>query len=284
MKQILGIIGSPRKLGNCEVLVKEISRNIEEDHVLKLIRMPDLKIQPCRACYKCVFGERCPLDDDFKCVMDSLIESDAVIFASPTYVLGPNASIKAFSDRGMQFYNVLDKMSGKPGVTVTVAGVNGGEGYTSVALAVMARFMGLNVKEDAVFFGALPGEVLVSKKNLDKAAHLGRILFDKGYARKQESYLCPVCSSDTFQLLSGNRVKCKVCNNKGSISSKNGILNIDILPGKGSFYMSYEKSMAHKEWLVGMKNRFLENKERLKEITSRYKKDGEWIKGDHEKS
>jgi hypothetical protein len=165
-----------------------------------------------------------------------------------------------------------------------VAGVNGGEGYTSVALAVMARFMGLNVKEDAVFFGALPGEVLVSKKNLDKAAHLGRILFDKGYARKQESYLCPVCSSDTFQLLSGNRVKCKVCNNKGSISSKNGILNIDILPGKGSFYMSYEKSMAHKEWLVGMKNRFLENKERLKEITSRYKKDGEWIKGDHEKS
>lgn len=284
MKQILGIIGSPRKLGNCEVFVKEISRNIEENHVLKLIRMPDLKIQPCRACYRCVFGERCPLDDDFKYVMDSLIESDAVIIASPTYVLGPNASIKLFLDRGMQFYNFLDKMSGKPAITVAVAGVNGGEGYTSVALAIMARFIGLHVKEDTVLFGALPGEVLLNEKNLDKAAHLGGILLDKGYATKHESYRCPVCSSDTFQLLSGNRVKCKICNNKGSISSKNGIFNVDILPGKGSFYMSYEESMAHKEWLVGMKNRFLENRERLKEITSRYKNDGEWIKGSHEKS
>ena len=280
MKQILGMIGSPRKLGNCEVLVKEISRHVGEDHLLKLIRMPTLNIKPCQACYNCIFGKSCPLDDDFQWVMDSIIESDAVIIASPTYCLGPNASVKLFLDRGMQFFNVLHKISGKPAVTITVAGLNGGEGYTSVALAVTARLIGLDVKEDTVFFGALPGEVLLNEKNIDKAAHLGRILFDKGYTRKQESYLCPVCSSDTFQFFPGNRIKCKVCNNEGIVLLKDGTLKIDIRPGKGSFYMSYEESMAHKDWVMGMKNSFLENKERLKEITFRYKNDGEWLKGE----
>jgi hypothetical protein len=31
MKKIVGLIGSPRKLGNSELIVKEISRNIPED-------------------------------------------------------------------------------------------------------------------------------------------------------------------------------------------------------------------------------------------------------------
>jgi hypothetical protein len=47
MKNILGIIGSPRKLGNCEIMVKEISRQISTPHELKLLRLQDFKILPC---------------------------------------------------------------------------------------------------------------------------------------------------------------------------------------------------------------------------------------------
>jgi len=52
MKKVLGIIGSPRKLGNCEILVKEVCRNIGEDYILKMVRLSTLDIQPCRACYR----------------------------------------------------------------------------------------------------------------------------------------------------------------------------------------------------------------------------------------
>jgi len=38
MKKILGIIGSPRRLGNSEIVIKEISANLTEPHELKLIR------------------------------------------------------------------------------------------------------------------------------------------------------------------------------------------------------------------------------------------------------
>ncbi|HIJ57191.1 MAG TPA: flavodoxin family protein, partial [Deltaproteobacteria bacterium] len=39
MKKILGIIGSPRRLGNSEIMVKEIGRHIPIPHELKLIRL-----------------------------------------------------------------------------------------------------------------------------------------------------------------------------------------------------------------------------------------------------
>lgn len=279
MKKVLGIIGSPRKLGNCEILVKEICRNTGENYILRMVRLPSLNIQPCRACYRCIFEDSCPLDDDFKVVTEGLVEADAVIIAAPTYILGPNASIKLFLDRGLQFYSFLDRMCGKPGITITVAGMEGGEGYTKMALSVMAHFMGLDVKENAVFVGASPGEVLLENKNKERAVHLGRILFDKGYEREQKDHVCPVCFNDTFQFFSGNRIKCPVCNNGGTISSNGGALKVHIKPGSGSWFMNYDEAIHHKELLKGLKDEFLQKKEILKQITSGYKDDGEWIKG-----
>ena len=55
MKNVLGIIASPRRMGNSEILVKEISSNIPEPHRLNLLRLSDFNIKPCRACYLCLF-------------------------------------------------------------------------------------------------------------------------------------------------------------------------------------------------------------------------------------
>jgi len=277
MKNILGIIGSPRKAGNSELLVKEICRNVPEEHILRMIRLPRLQIKACRACYKCITEDKCPIDDDFKLVMDSLREADAIIIAAPCYLLGPNASIKLFLDRGLQFYTYLDELWGKPGITITVAGIEGQEGYTRAGLAILAKFMGLDVKENAVFFGALPGEVLLNGENKKRAAHLGRILFDKDYKTEKKDYLCPVCFNDIFQFLPENRIKCMVCRHEGTISSVDGRFRVDIKPGQSSFLMTYQEAKEHKEWLKGMKERFLEMRTVLKEVAADYTKDGEWI-------
>ena len=57
MKHVLGIVASPRKLGNSELAVKEIGSRIEEPHQLKMIRLNDFDIQPCIGCYRCLFGD-----------------------------------------------------------------------------------------------------------------------------------------------------------------------------------------------------------------------------------
>ena len=43
-------------------------------------------------------------------------------------------------------------------------------------------------------------------------------------------------------------------------------------------FLSKEEALRHKEWLMQMKARYLEQKEKLKEITLAYRKPEEWIR------
>ena len=52
---------------------------------------------------------------------------------------------------------------------------------------------------------------------------------------------------------------------------------IDIEPGQRTFFSTYEEAKEHKEWLKGMKDKFIENKERIKKIAAVYKNDGRWM-------
>jgi multimeric flavodoxin WrbA len=55
MKKVLGIIGSPRKMGNSEIMIKEISRNIADPHELTLLRLADFNIGACCAAIKALW-------------------------------------------------------------------------------------------------------------------------------------------------------------------------------------------------------------------------------------
>ena len=100
MKKVVALIGSPRRLGNSELMAKEISRHVVESHTLQLIRLPAMDIRPCRACYTCLFDERgCPQEDDFGKILSALVEADAFILSAPTYLLSANASVKTFLAR-----------------------------------------------------------------------------------------------------------------------------------------------------------------------------------------
>ncbi len=130
MKNILGIIGSPRKLGNSEIMIKEISRNISEPHELKLLRLTDFNIGSCRGCYSCLFKEeRCVIKDDLYTIDDAMCAADAIILAAPTYFLSANASLKRFVDRSFALYASIDRLFGTPSVGICIAGIPGKEGH-----------------------------------------------------------------------------------------------------------------------------------------------------------
>ncbi len=122
-KRVLALIASPRILGNCEVFTKEISRHIPEEHSLRLIRLTSLRIGPCRACYGCVMGKECPIEDDMSFLLNEIADADAVIVASPVYYLGANAIIKSILDRGFLFFNVLERTYGTPTILLDFYGI-----------------------------------------------------------------------------------------------------------------------------------------------------------------
>jgi len=277
MKKILGIIGSPRKLGNCEIMVKEISNRLPIAHELNLLRLQDFKILPCRGCYQCLFTkQRCVLDDDLNIVLKSMLQADALIVSAPTYFLGINASLKTLLDRGLSFYAHIEELWDKPAVGVAVAGIEGKEGYSRLVIQNFIKLMFADEKDSRVVYGALPGEVFLNEENRRTAAELASALFKPSAEKKGPS--CPQCGGDTFRFLDNTNVRCMLCSNSGTLNLQSGAPSFEITQSRHEFFLSKEAAIKHREWLLGMKSRFVQNKQALKEITLPYLKQGTWIK------
>jgi multimeric flavodoxin WrbA len=277
MKKILGIIGSPRRLGNCEIMVKEISNQLTIPHELNLLRLQDFSILPCRGCYHCLFNtEQCILKDDLNTVIQAMAEADAYIVSAPTYFLGINASLKMLLDRGLSFYAHVDNLWGKPAVGAAVAGIEGKEGYSRLMIQSFLKMIFADDKKTRVVYGALPGEVFINGKNKQAAFELASVLF--GPKADTTGPCCPHCGGDTFRFTDNLHIQCMLCSNSGSMTLESGSLSLNIDKSDHDFFSSKEDALKHREWLLGMKSRFVRHKKSLKEITQTYLKQGTWIK------
>jgi multimeric flavodoxin WrbA len=276
MKTVLGIIGSPRRLGNSEIMVKEISRQVPEEHRLFLLRLSDFTIRPCRGCYACLFKEeRCIQKDDLEPLQKAILEADALILAAPTYFLGINAVVKQVVDRGLAFYTHIERLWGKPSVGVCIAGIPGKEGHGLLGIENFLRMLLTDNKANKLVYGALPGEVFLNEANRSAAAELGNALFSQ--AEERTGPRCPRCGGDTFRFLGGSRVRCMLCSNEGAIRLGPGEPSFSIGKSEHDMFLSLEDAVKHRQWLRGMKNRFLEHKAELKKVVTDYRKEGEWI-------
>jgi len=278
MKKILGLISSPRKLGNSELMIKEISRHIAQPHELHLLRLSDFRIFPCKGCYQCLFKDKvCIQKDDFNLVLESLVEADALIVAAPTYFLGPNAALKLLIDRGLAFYSHAERLWNKPAVGVGIAGIRGMEGYTLLGIESFLKLIFAEIKKCIMVYGALPGEIFLNEKNLKTAGDLASALYAPVPEKQEPS--CPLCGGNTFRFTGNNKVQCMLCSNTGVFQMENES-PVFTMENRFNMFFSKENALEHKEWLMGMKGRFFEQKSRLKEITLPYLKEGNWIKPD----
>jgi multimeric flavodoxin WrbA len=279
VKNLLGIVCSPRKYGNSELFIKELYRQLVGDWNLRLMRLPELDIRPCKACYQCLFGEmRCSQDDDFSEALQALVESDAYVVAAPTYLLGPNASLKRFLDRGLAFYAHLDKLWGKPAVAVAIAGIKGMEGYSKLAVESFVKLTLGDLRGAAVIYGALPGEIFLENGVGALAQYLALALLEGKREVDPTVPRCPLCGGDTFRFLGDGQLRCMLCSSSGHYQSTEQGLVVRTLPGEHPLFLAYEDVERHARWLRGMKEKFMERRNELKEITRCYTQTGTWIR------
>ena len=92
-----------------------------------------------------------------------------------------------------------------------------------------------------------------------------------GAKLKKTGPSCPLCGGDTFRFLGDNMVRCMLCSNKGVINIINDKPVFEIARGEHELFLSKKDVMEHKKWLKGMKNRFIKEKKRLKEISLAYR-------------
>jgi len=270
-KLILGLIGSPRKLGNCEVFVKEIARSIPGNYHLKLIRIPSLTVELCRACYGCVMDQPCPHKDDMEPLLQQIVKADAIIIATPVYFLGSHSMFKRIIDRGFLFYTVLEKTYGKPCILVNFYGMKNRTGVSSQTLMSFASFLGLDIKANVRIKAALPGEVLTDTRKRDTAKKLAQILFTEKKTLKKHG--CPFCGCEIVRM-EKTKYTCTLCHGTFSISNQGKRIKIK----DGGILGTPEHMLLHKAWLRGMKEEFLKKRKEIIRLTLQCKDMGEWIR------
>ena len=98
--QVLGIVGSPRRGGNTEILVDEVLSGAEIAGALaEKIILNKLNINPCQACNSCYKTGQCMHDDDMPKLLEKMELSNLWVLGTPIYWWGPTAQFKAFLDR-----------------------------------------------------------------------------------------------------------------------------------------------------------------------------------------
>ncbi|MCW3974630.1 MAG: flavodoxin family protein [Candidatus Bathyarchaeota archaeon] len=114
----LGIVGSPRKNGNTDILVSEVLRGAKDSgSKVEMVFLNDLEIKPCQAICSdyCKRTSNCKIKDDMTDLYNKLFESEVIILGTPVYWYGPSAQFKAFMDRWYAFSHpkYILKMRGK---------------------------------------------------------------------------------------------------------------------------------------------------------------------------
>jgi len=216
--KVLGLVGSYRRLGNTEVLVKEALMEVQRLGAdVDVLRLTDLKIEPCKGCMACVFKqEECKIPDDWRVFRDRLEASDAVIIGAPTYLLGPAGIVKMIMDRNIAFHMRTLQGGAKPGVIIGVAGIKSWEPFTMALLNVFMFTCGIRVVDQAIFYAQGPGEILLDEAAMERARKLGKSLFQAASRTVDDQiYLgepgvCPVCHQNLFSVKNGV-LECALC-------------------------------------------------------------------------
>ena len=132
--KIIGVSGSPRKVGNTVECLQEALNACSERCGTELITLADLEIADCDGCNRCKKeGTRkvpCPPhDDDMTELYHKLASADGFIFASPVYYGSVTGIMKLFMDRFMPFYaeegsrsEVKGALQFKPAGAIAVGG------------------------------------------------------------------------------------------------------------------------------------------------------------------
>jgi len=184
--KILGIMGSPRIRGNTDLLLDEALKGAQNHgaEVEKVI-VDKLKISPCREYYGCLRDGNCVIRDDMDDIYPWLLDSDAVIVASPIFFYGLTGQLKALIDRCQALwarkYILKQDLpdSDRKGAFIAVGATRGKKLFDGAILTVKYFFEAIGVKYvDELLVPGIDkrGEIREHQTALSDAFELGKRL------------------------------------------------------------------------------------------------------------
>ncbi len=137
-KKVLILMGSPRKMGNTEILCGEFARGAKEaGHEVDTILIREKDINGCVACGACRRnGGTCIQQDDMQEIYGLIEAADAIVLGSPIYYYTWSSQMKTVLDR---FYAKSPHLQNKTFYLVSACHA-GEEKYTETMLDTFRKF------------------------------------------------------------------------------------------------------------------------------------------------
>jgi multimeric flavodoxin WrbA len=174
--KILGIVCSPRKGGNTEVLVEQVLAVAKDlGAEIELDSIADKNIAPCDGCESCVATGKCKVKDDMQWIYSKLTEADGIVFGTPVYYWGMTAQAKALIDRTFLFRTdqpLQNKIAG-----LVIVARRRGISQTFSALTNYCYLQKMHVIGGVTAYADGRGDVRQNKVAMDEAKELGRDMF-----------------------------------------------------------------------------------------------------------
>ena len=187
--KVLGILGSPRRGGNTEMLLEEALKGAEtEGAEIERLRLTEYNIIPCKECLACYKDGNCIILDDMAKIYPKLLEADIIILASPIFFYGVTAWAKALIDRCQALwarkYQLKDPSFGKEGKRrkgffISTGGTKGQRVFEGAILTAKYFFDVLNAEyegELVIREVDAKGDILKHPETLRQAFEAGRRL------------------------------------------------------------------------------------------------------------
>jgi len=165
MKRVTAFVGSARKK-HTHNAVQQFMSNLQSlgDIEYEIVALSDYRIETCRGCKACLDKgeELCPLKDDRDLLIEKMMASDGVVFASPIYSFQVSAIMKIFLDRiGFVFHR--PRFFGKTFTNIVVQGIFGGPKVVKY-LDFVGSGLGFNTVKGRVIISLEPTPCKVLKK------------------------------------------------------------------------------------------------------------------------
>jgi arsenate reductase len=199
---VLGLMGSPRKQGNTNLLLEAFLEGAQAKGAEILnVDVPSKHITPCQGCRFCEKQGFCRLQDDDMGEMNYLLRrADIVALATPIFFYGPSAQIKALIDRSQALWarryimKLTDpKAPFRRGFLLAVGATKGKELFTGTSLVAKYFYDAVGAHYEG-FLGFrqmdAPGAIARHPTALTEAREKGEELTGTLAGRKRALFLC----------------------------------------------------------------------------------------------
>jgi multimeric flavodoxin WrbA len=178
--KVVAFNGSARPDGNCTLLINEVFSRLAQHNIqTELVLLSQMKIKPCTACYKCHENkdQKCAIkDDDLNDCIAKMMNAQAIILASPTYIGDVSSVTKALIDRAGFVARANANMLRRKVAAALTAASWGGAIHTFESLNLfflIGEMIVVGSSNWNLGFGREKGQVLQDQKAVATARTLG---------------------------------------------------------------------------------------------------------------